>query len=227
MIKNQANNQIKDVPMDIGAIRWLMQLPQDSRKKMLLAITECGDQIQRVVFSQIEVIEDPQSNEAERERAYTTIRSALEVRPYQETLGFDIEEKEARAAVRDESSAATADKLDSQEADFHRRLKKVLSAKRIPQKELAKRLGMSQPAISQMLSRKCRPQRRTIIRIAKALDVDPRELWPDLEVADILDVSAAVQIDQAMSTEESAAIERAMQNKCANSPAKPLPKRKR
>lgn len=216
-----------NVPVDIGAIRWLLQLPQSHRRQLLVAIAECSEQIQSVVFSQIEIVDDSNSTDMEKQRAYNTIRSALEIQPFQESFGFDIEQHEANAAVKDQDAARVSDNLDSQESGFYQRLERILRSKRLPQTELAKRLGMSQPAISQMLTRKCRPQRRTIVRFAKALEVDPRELWPDLDVAGILDTAAAVQQDQPMTEAEVNAIERALKGKSAKSPAKPLPKRKR
>ena len=221
-IQNSAN-----VPNDIGAIRWLMQLPQNQRRLLMVAIAECNERIQSIVFSQIAVVDASDSTDLEKQRAYSTIRSALELQPFQETLGFDIEQHEANTAARDQDAAQIADRLDSQESGFYERLENILRRKRLPQTELAKRLGMTQPAVSQMLSRKCRPQRETIVRFAKALEVDPRELWPDLDVAGILDTAAAVQQDQPFSEAEADAIDRALKGKAAKTPARPLPKQKR
>ena len=39
-------------------------------------------------------------------------------------------------------------------------------------------IGVGQPAISMVLTRNCRPQRRTVEKIAKALDVSAEEVWP-------------------------------------------------
>ncbi|MEQ1903921.1 MAG: helix-turn-helix transcriptional regulator [Pirellulaceae bacterium] len=216
----------RNVPVDIDAICWLMRLPQSHRRQLLVAIAECSEQIQCIVFSQVDIIDDSSSTDLEKQRAYNTIRSALEMQPFQESFGFDIEQHEATVAFKDQDVARVTDNLDSQESGFYERLEKILRSKRLPQIELAKRLGMSQPAISQMLTRKCRPQRRTIVRFAKALEVDPRELWPDLDVAGILDTAAAVQQDQPMTEAEANAIERALKGKSATTPAKPLPKRK-
>jgi transcriptional regulator with XRE-family HTH domain len=48
----------------------------------------------------------------------------------------------------------------------------------VTQTELAERIGVGQPAISNMLCRQCRPQKRTVEKIAAALEVAPEELWP-------------------------------------------------
>ena len=52
-------------------------------------------------------------------------------------------------------------------------------AARQAQIDLANASGVGQPAISMMLSRNCRPQKRTVIRIAAALGISPGELWSD------------------------------------------------
>src|SRR5262249_16777445 len=91
--------------------------------------------------------------------------------------------------------AREVQKMNAQEETFAQRLRELMDAKQISQQELAERLGCSQPAISQMLSRTCRPQKRTISRLAEALKVNPRELWPDIDVADMLDAVASFQQD--------------------------------
>jgi transcriptional regulator with XRE-family HTH domain len=49
----------------------------------------------------------------------------------------------------------------------------------ITQEELAKTVGIGQPAISNMLKRQCRPQKRTVERLAEALKLSPQDLWPN------------------------------------------------
>jgi len=49
------------------------------------------------------------------------------------------------------------------------------------QEALAAKLGVGQPAISNMLNRQCRPQRRTVLRLAQALGISPEELWPGFQ----------------------------------------------
>lgn len=46
------------------------------------------------------------------------------------------------------------------------------------QDQLAEKIGVGQPAISMMLKRQCRPQKRTVQRLAEALGVAAEELWP-------------------------------------------------
>jgi len=83
--------------------------------------------------------------------------------------------------------------MNTQEATFAQRLRELMEAKRISQQELADRVQCSQPAISQMLNRACRPQKKTILNLAEALNVQPRDLWPDIDVAEALDAVASFQ----------------------------------
>jgi transcriptional regulator with XRE-family HTH domain len=85
--------------------------------------------------------------------------------------------------------------LNTQEESFATRLKNLMISKQISQRELADRTGCSQPAISQMLNRRCRPRKQTILKLAEALHAEPRELWPDIEVAEMLDAVASFQED--------------------------------
>ncbi len=69
--------------------------------------------------------------------------------------------------------------MDAEEATFAERLSAVMAAKGFSQSRLARASDVGQPAISMLLARSCRPQRRTVERLARALDVAPGDLWPD------------------------------------------------
>lgn len=182
-------------------------------------------EIRRTVEDMLEIIEQPASTADDRERACSTIRSALSGG----TCSNRSEENSANNDLSDAPTAAAdhhAAVLDSLEAEFAERLREVMNARSMTQAELAARIGCTQPAISQMLKRQCRPQKNTILKLASALNVDPRELWRDLEVTDILDAVAAVQEEQAMSEAEADSLRRALERPAANVRAAPLPKRK-
>jgi lambda repressor-like predicted transcriptional regulator len=76
-------------------------------------------------------------------------------------------------------SNSVLDEMDRQEQSFANNLRKLLEERGVTQAELAEKLGIGQPAISMMLQRQCRPQKRTVARIAEALGVEPSALWPD------------------------------------------------
>jgi ribosome-binding protein aMBF1 (putative translation factor) len=62
--------------------------------------------------------------------------------------------------------------------EFAGRVARLLQQKGLRQSELAKMIGVSEPVISRMLSGWLQPRRRTVERIAAALDVRPDELRP-------------------------------------------------
>ena len=95
------------------------------------------------------------------------------------------------------------------------------------QHELAERVGCSQPAISQMLNRKSQPQKKTILKLAEALQVQPQELWPDLEVAEMLDAVASFQQEDHVMTEvEAKALRDASERNAPKIPVRSLPRRR-
>jgi len=117
--------------------------------------------------------------------------------------------------------------LNAQEATFAQRLRELMEAKRISQQELADRVGCSQPAISQMLHRRCRPQKKTILKLAEALNVPAHELWPDIEVADMLDAVASFQQgDHVMTEAEARALADTSKKNRPTVQAKSLPQRR-
>jgi transcriptional regulator with XRE-family HTH domain len=178
-------------------LEWTRSMSSPDRKRFLSALIECSDDVQHVVGSLLHVVKDPRTTPAERKRALMTIADALHLNPCEEDgqYGQDLAASEPYAAARIAPLAREARKMNAQEESFAERLKELMVAKQISQQELADRIGCSQPAISQMLSRMCRPQKRTILRLAEALNVHARELWPDIDVADMLDAVASFQRD--------------------------------
>ena len=187
-----------------------------------------AEHFRQTLLSMLELIEAEETSFADRKRAASTIRSALlQHDETKESFSFQLNQLELREASRNRSADYSASVLDTQEAKFADRLKELMKARAITQSQLASRIGCSQPAISQMLNRQCRPQRSTILNLAAALDVEPHELWPNLDVTDILDTVAAVQEDSEMSATEADAIRRTLDKLPAKSPARALPSRKK
>ncbi len=177
-------------------LEWTRSLPPSTRTRFFAALAECSDAAQQVVVSQIGVIKNPHTAAAERQRALTTIG---------DTLSLRLDEVEERGA----SSMAHGcqQKAGTQEEAFAHRLRQLMEARRISQQEIADRIGCSQPAISQMLNRHCRPQKRTIVKLAEALNVHARDLWPDIEAVEMLDaVGSFQQDDYVMSDAEAHAL---------------------
>jgi transcriptional regulator with XRE-family HTH domain len=118
--------------------------------------------------------------------------------------------------------------MNSLESTFAVRLRELMASKRITPTALAEQVGCSQTAISQMLTRSCRPQKATILKLAEVLDVQAQELWPDIEVIEMLDAVAKFQqTDYAMTEVEAKALSETSNHNRPIIPVKSLPKRLR
>ena len=142
------------------------------------ALQECSDEVQQIVQELLEVVRDPETDPDDLAMVATTIREALFPSCHDGAPGLDLEELETEEAAGDPPAAAASAELDEQEAAFADRVRRVMEAKGLTQAALADAAGLNQPAVSMMLSRRCRPQRRTVHKIAAALGVPPEELWP-------------------------------------------------
>ncbi len=155
----------------------------DPAKEMLLrntmdvlrAFSECSDDIQAGVLEMTEIIADPATDEDARAAAEVTLIEALYPQYVGEDLGIDSDDYEITTRNHHPEIEAA---LDEEENVFATNLSRLMAEKNITQKELAEKIGVGQPAIANMISRQCRPQRRTIEKISVALGVDPKTLWP-------------------------------------------------
>lgn len=140
--------------------------------KLLRAYKECSPEIQAVVEEMSAVIADPASSNEDIEHACDTLVEAL-------MPGLTAEIADSYRKLLESADAAASEKeLLAEEKAFANRVRKTMKARGITQEQLAERIGVSQPAISNILNRKSRPQRKTISRIAEALEVTPEQLWP-------------------------------------------------
>lgn len=146
---------------------------------VLLAFMECSDDLQKHAKEMLKVFLDPNSNDDDRFLAGTTLADILFPNTHEgdKMLGMDLQEAEAIARQQSEPSAVLTE-MDREEETFAARLEALMQEHGISQTELARRIGIGQSAISMMLKRECRPQKRTVIRIADALTVKPEDLWP-------------------------------------------------
>jgi predicted XRE-type DNA-binding protein len=146
--------------------------------KFLRAYLECSDNVQAGIRELLDVVNDPETDDDDRESTLMTLADALFPNPHEGKLGADLEQTECLGAAHHDEMREALEELVREEQTFAERLRSLMDARDLNQQELAKMLGVGQPAISNMLNRQCRPQRRTVARIAKALDVNPEELWP-------------------------------------------------
>lgn len=138
----------------------------------LHAYRECSPAIREVVDEMTEILVDAEATEDDRLMATTTILEAI-------FPGLSVDMMEDFSNGMQSSTAVKVrTELDAEEATFAERLRAIMEAKGVSQEQLALLTGVGQPAISNMLKRQCRPQRRTIVRLAQALEVAESELWP-------------------------------------------------
>lgn len=207
-----ADTVFVDDPQTVEALRsvtrlmaWMRSIPQATRQRLVTAIAECSDEVRDVVVRMVKVVESPEATPADRQHSLATIAEVLRLKP---------NEEEVRAP--------------SQQDTFADRLRELMTEQCVTQQELAQRIGCSQPAVSQMLNRNCRPQKKTILKLAKALNVQPQELWPDLEVVDMLDAVAGFQQDDYVMTEaEAEALRNTNRRNALRIPVRSLPARRR
>ncbi len=139
------------------------------------AYIEASDEAQEVIREMCCVITDPTTDDNEVEAAYATLMEALFPVSHNGDLGICLDELCNAESEDFKKEAALA---AEEEASFSEKLQALLDQKKLTQAQLADKLGLSQPAISMMIARNCRPQRRTVERIAVALNVEVESLWP-------------------------------------------------
>lgn len=147
--------------------------------RLLLAFMECSAELQQHAKEMLKVYLDPDVSAEDRFLAASTLADILFPNTHEGDmmLGMDLQEAEKIAHQTPEASAVLR-AMDQEEGTFATRLEAAMRNRGISQTELAGRIGIGQSAISMMLKRECRPQKRTVSRIAEALDVKPEELWP-------------------------------------------------
>lgn len=136
------------------------------------AFDECDSEIQLVVKEMLGIVNDPEADEDEKGRAINTIVEALFP-----VLGAELMQAE-KIARHSGESLALRERFAHEAQIFSDRLSSIMREKGLTQEGLAERAGVSQSAIANLLSRECRPQRRTIKKFAQALQVSPESLWP-------------------------------------------------
>ncbi len=66
-----------------------------------------------------------------------------------------------------------------------------------------------------MLNRNARPHKKTILKLAEALQVEPAELWADLEVAELLDSTASFQEERQLTPTQADSLREALSRPAA------------
>ncbi len=149
--------------------------------QFLRAYLECSDEIQTDIRAMLDILTDPETDEDDCEMTLMTLADALFPNPHEGRMGMDLQESERLGASHSEEMRRAVDEMDKEEATFAQRLRDIMEREGVTQQTLAEKLGIRQSAISNMLNRQCRPQRRTVLRLAESLDVAPTDLWPGFQ----------------------------------------------
>jgi lambda repressor-like predicted transcriptional regulator len=148
---------------------------------IVLALQECDEDLRAEA---IELFKQLAGGELDEEARFATTALLAEILfPNADDKGYpglDLVESEALAPAVDPTAKDLLAGMDEQEAVFANRVRELMEAQGLSQAELAAKVGIGQPAVSMMLNRACRPQRKTVLRFAQALGVPPEELWPQL-----------------------------------------------
>ena len=146
---------------------------------ILHALQECNPQLREAA---LELFDQLNGDDLDTEQAHATTALIAEILfPNADANGIpglDLEEAEKIAPTVDPSTGPVLAEMDRQEATFAERLRTAMADRGLTQAELAAKVGIGQPAISMMLNRTCRPQRKTVQKIAAALGIGTEDLWP-------------------------------------------------
>ena len=186
-------------------MRWLSSVPAEIRQRFLGALAECSDDVQNVVFQMVSVVENPHATPLERHRALATIADALFLNP--DDGGEYVQDFAASGATSaaEYASLARGPRHGLPRSGLCRSPAQVDDSQvRDATRICPTGLVAHSRQFHRLLNRKSRPQKKTVVRLAEALQVQPQELWPDLETADMLDAVADFQEDDHVMTEAEA-----------------------
>jgi lambda repressor-like predicted transcriptional regulator len=142
--------------------------------RFLRAFNECSREMQEIVLEMSEIISSEKSTLDEQMLAFDAMMQALFPGTSTDVLeGY-------RELMKQPEAIAAASGLKAEEKHFSDKVRTLMAQKDITQEQLAKAAGIGQPAVSNILNRRCRPQRRTVERFAELLGVNPMELWPEI-----------------------------------------------
>lgn len=141
------------------------------------AYLEASDEVRKVIDDMARIYNNPNTDPADRESALDTLTDALFPQMHEGVLGVDLEK--VKLTPKDGTNVEhVCDEMAEEESSFAARLLAEMNRLGVDQIQLAAQTGVGQPAISMMLSRNCRPQKRTVKKIADALGVPVDQLWP-------------------------------------------------
>jgi DNA-binding XRE family transcriptional regulator len=141
---------------------------------VLQAFFQLNAKAQGEIHELLKRLKDSQTTEAERDRAEKKLAAMLQSALGKSQAGRVVSREERLSPAQREMRA----QIERVEAVFAATLERLMAERQLTQAQLAERIGVGQSAISMLLKRRCRPQRRTLGKLAEALGVPVDELWP-------------------------------------------------
>jgi DNA-binding XRE family transcriptional regulator len=135
----------------------------------------CSKQMQSLVADLVEAFRDSGIGDEERER----VLRALWVTLWQGEATASGGQKPGVSHPIMPDESLSRKQLEQEEQALVANLQRLMEERRLTQAQLAERAGLSEPAISMLLARKYRPQRRTMRLLAQVLGVSEKELAPE------------------------------------------------
>jgi DNA-binding XRE family transcriptional regulator len=160
-----------DTPREDGqryveAIRFATQLRH--------AEQECSDEVRELIQPLYDIVSDDSEETTPEERDHAAMAIAEALLP---GLIWDFNCSFA-AMLRGPEGRKAEREVIAEERSFADRVKLELANRGMTQQQLADAIGVNQSAISMLLSRKGRPQMKTVHRIAEAFGMPSSELFP-------------------------------------------------
>jgi len=147
----------------------------DQFAKFWEAYNRASEMIKDVVKSMAFILNDRDADPDEKAAAADTLMEALFPSRMGRQFGADIDQLRA---VDAQGQPLVDAETEARQHAFASKVRDLMHKAGLTQAALASKLGIGQPAVAMFLRRKCRPQRATIAKIAKALGVTPSEIWP-------------------------------------------------
>ena len=132
------------------------------------AYVECTAEIQSLIRDMVEIVNDPSATEDEKLMACSTIAESLFPSRHHGQMGVDLEQAERLDVERSREIKDVHASMDRQEEHFADRVLAPMRERDMTQAQLANACEIGQPAVSNLLSRRSRPQRRTVEKIARS-----------------------------------------------------------
>ena len=149
----------------------------------MLALTECDEELHAEAIDLFKQLESGELDADQRTATIALLAEILFPNTDEKGLpGLDLAEGEAIAPSQNLEAREVLSRMDEEEANFAKRLRQLMEAKGLTQAQLADAVGIGPPAVSMILNRSCRPQRKTVLRFAEALGVSPEHLWPGIQL---------------------------------------------